>query len=206
MVARGEARELGNFVDQPFQVAIQRVPSEVTVRLIRDGHVWVDRAHAPMRMEKAFTVQSGGAALDVAYRIANQSDLVVAADFAVETNWGTTGPDEQVTAKGRSYRVGSQGRADGVEALSLLDSGWGLAVRMTLPPGGLWIVPIEVVSASEAGFERTFQGVSLWFVWPVRLEPGAAWEGRLDFTLATTVPEEPAPREAGSPQRAIDPV
>ena len=206
MVARGEARELGNFVDQPFQVAIQRAPSEVTVRLVRDGHVWVDRAHAPVRVEKAFAVQSGGAALDVAYRIANQSDLVVAADFAVETNWGTTGPDAQVTAKGASYRVGSQGRADGVEALSLVDSGWGLTVRITLPPGGLWIVPIEVVSASEAGFERTFQGASLLFVWPIRLEPGAVWEGRLMFTLASEIPPEPTPGAPALPQDPVDPV
>jgi hypothetical protein len=54
----------------------------------------------------------------------------------------------------------------------------------------LWVVPIEVVSASEAGFERTFQGASLLAVWPLRLEPGATWEARLSFgirSLATRV-------------------
>jgi hypothetical protein len=50
-------------------------------------------------------------------------------------------------------------------------------------PPRLWVVPIEVVSASEAGFERTFQGASLAGVWALRLEPGTTWGTRIAFDV-----------------------
>jgi len=39
-------------------------------------------------------------------------------------------------------------------------------------PGALWSYPIEAVSNSEGGFERTYQGVCLTLLWPLRLAPG----------------------------------
>ncbi len=182
-LARGEARELGDFVDQPYQVTIQRSPGEVAVQLARDGHVWTGGVHEAVRVEKVLTVPAGSAALEAAYRIMNQSDRAVAAEFAVETNWGTTDPSAEVVVSGARHPVGKPGRLEGVEAFVVEDRGWGLAAEITLPRCGLWVVPIEVVSASEAGFERTFQGVSLWCVWPLRLEPGAVWERRLSCAV-----------------------
>ncbi len=179
VLARGEARELGDFVDQPFQVTMQHGPWEVAVALARDGHVWAVGVHAPVRVEKVFTAEAGSPALHVAYRVTNQSDRPVEADFAVETNWGTTGPDAEAVAGGVPHRVGKSGTLDGVNSIVIRDRGWRLDVEITLPRCTLWVVPIEVVSASEAGFERTFQGASLWCVWPLRLDPGAVWEGRL---------------------------
>ncbi len=185
-VMRGEVKELGDFVGQAFQSTIERSPSEVVVRLSRDGRAWVDGAHVPVRVDKALSAPAGGTALSVAYRITNQGDRVAAMDLAVETNWGTSGSDATVVTRGTQHRVGKAGRLDGVEELSIRDPKWGLSVAMTLPSCALWIAPIEVVSASEAGFERSFQGASLWFLWPLRLEPGGVWEGRLSCALHTT--------------------
>jgi len=182
--SRGEVREIGDFVDQPFEVTIERDPGRVAVSLIRDGHVWVGGVHAPVRVEKVVTVPSGAAVVEVAYRVTNRSDHLFAADFAIETNWGTTGPDVALMVEGAAHRVGDLGRLTGVGALRLEDPGWGWAVDVTLPSAGLWIVPIEVVSASEAGFERTFQGVSLLAVWPLRLEPGVTWEAKISFAVS----------------------
>lgn len=187
IIARGEVQELGDFVDQRYRPAIERKEGRVGLRLTRGGHVWAAGVHAPVRVEKVFAVQAGRAELDVAYRLANQSDRPVAADFAVETNWGTTGPDAEIMA-GSTHTAGRQARIDGATGFVIRDQGWGLSVEATLPPCTLWIVPIEVVSASEAGFELTFQGASLWCVWPLRLGPGEVWEGRLSFALRPKQP------------------
>jgi alpha-amylase len=185
---RGEARELGDFVDQPFEAAVAREPDRVTVRLARSGHVWVDGDHAAVRIEKALAVPAGPAPVDVVYLITNQSGSIIAADFAIETNWGVASPDARIIGAGQTRRAGAVDAVDGVESVDIVDAGWGCLLR-TSPPCSLWIAPIEVVSASEAGFERTFQGVSLVAVWPVRLPPGAAWDARLTFAPRAASPE-----------------
>ncbi len=185
-VTRGELKELGDFVGQPFQPAIEGSPSEVVVRLSRHGRVAVDGGHMPVRVEKALTTAAGAGTLTVAYRVANQGDKRLAVDFAVETNWGTSDPDAVVVTRGTQHHVRKSGAFDAVETLAIRDTQWGLDVGITLPTCALWVVPIEVVSASEAGFERSFQGTSLWFLWPISLEPGASWEARISCALRPT--------------------
>ncbi|MDQ7840471.1 MAG: DUF1926 domain-containing protein [bacterium] len=195
--ARGGVRELGDFVNQPFGVETRHAPGEIAVHLARDGHVWVGGMHASVRVEKVLTLRAGAPGLEVCYRIANRSTLIVSAEFAVETCWGTSGPDAVVSAGPSAvaagpptglpvpaaHRVGEIGRFDRIGGFTLRDAGWGLDVEVALPPAALWVVPIEVVSASEAGFERTFQGASLLVVWPMRVEPGEVWEGTLSFEV-----------------------
>jgi alpha-amylase len=193
--ARGGVRELGDFVNQPFEAEIRHLSESeaggpgaraLAVRLVRDGHVWVGGVHASVRVEKTLLVRSGIAGLEAAYRVTNQSGAVLAAELAIETNWGTTGPDAVVVASGSARRVGDAGRSEGVKAFALHDPGRDMVVgvRVEAPePQALWVVPIEVVSASEAGFERTFQGASLLVVWPMRLEPGEVWGGTLSFEV-----------------------
>jgi alpha-amylase len=190
--ARGQVRELGDFVNQAYDAALE--PGEgasgsaqpVVVRLARDGHVWIEDVHAHVRVEKALTIPAGRTALGVSYRVSNRSEAPLIADFAVETNWGTMGPDATVVVGADSYRVGGARRIPDAAAFTLRDEGWRLAVSADVESPrapSLWVVPIEVVSASEAGFERTFQGVSLLTVWPLRLEPGVTWEARLAFEI-----------------------
>jgi hypothetical protein len=180
------ARELGDFVDQPYQVAVARRRADVAVHLWRDGHVWAGAVHAPVRVEKALRVPAGRSAVTVAYRVTNTGDRPVAAVFAVETVWGVDGPDAEVEpaaagqappAPGRAHRVGTPALLPDVAGWILRDRPRPLDVVVTAPPGDLWVVPIEAVSASEAGYERTFQGATLWSVRPLALAPGAVWDG-----------------------------
>jgi hypothetical protein len=189
--ARGEVRELGDFVDRPYDAAVEErvvLPSAApgVVRLGRDGHVWRDDAPMPIRVEKTLTVPVGRTGISVRYRIINQGDRELAADFAVETNWGTMGPDATMVVGADSFRVGGARQIADASAFTLRDERWHLAVSTSVESPQaprLWVVPIEVVSASEAGFERTFHGASLLTVWPLRLEPGAMWEARLAYEI-----------------------
>ncbi len=202
--ARGEVGELGDFVNQAYDVVLgpgEGAPGStrsVVVGLVRDGYVWIGDAHAPIRVEKTLAIPAGRETLEVTYRVSNRSGLTVAADLAVETNWGTTGPDATVVAGADSYRVGGARRIPDASAFTLRDETWRLAVSATVEspqPPDLWVMPIEVVSASEAGFERTFQGVSLLTVWPLRLVPGAAWEARLTYEIRSLATRIAAPSD-----------
>ena len=48
-------------------------------------------------------------------------------------------------------------------------------------PSALWSYPIEAVSNSEGGFERTYQGVCLMLLWPLRVAPGESTSFRLTW-------------------------
>jgi alpha-amylase len=62
----------------------------------------------------------------------------------------------------------------------------GLSVATTpSPPADAWWAPIETVSNSEAGFERTYQGSGLLLSWPLRLGPGERLAVRMDHVVAT---------------------
>jgi alpha-amylase len=48
-----------------------------------------------------------------------------------------------------------------------------------------WISPIETVSESEDGFERIYQGSQIIAIWPVELQTGAEWKGKLTLAVST---------------------
>lgn len=202
---RGEVRELGDFVNQAYEVTVDTATGApaagpAVVRLTRDGHVWIGSTHAPVRVDKTLTVPAGREALEVSYHITNHSRTTLVADFAVETNWGTTGPDAAIVVGGDAFRVGDAREIPAASAFTLRDEGWHLAVSADLKspqPARLWIVPIEVVSASEAGFERTFQGTSILIVWPMLLEPRAVWEGQVSFAI------NPLPMRVAAPSGSL---
>ena len=59
-----------------------------------------------------------------------------------------------------------------------------LGVRLSLaiePPATLYHFPIETVSGSEEGLERTYQGLCVLCCWPVA---GREWDARLDWTVS----------------------
>ena len=50
-------------------------------------------------------------------------------------------------------------------------------------PADLWWAPVETVSNSEGGFERSYQGAGILVSWPLALPPGAS----LSVTMANAV-------------------
>ena len=73
---------------------------------------------------------------------------------------------------------------DGVSRLELRDAGAGLALEIRVnPAASVATVPIETISDSEEGLERTFQGLSLVCLWP--LGGRNAWAGDVEWRLTT---------------------
>ena len=89
------------------------------------------------------------------------------------------------------------GQALGVEAIGFGNDWVGVAVEARPEPAAdAWWSPIETVSNSESGFERVYQGSSLLFSWPVRLEPGTM--RRFALRQRVTVARDRAAEEAAT--------
>jgi hypothetical protein len=190
--ARGDVPLYAEFANSPYRVTIEpggAAGTRPTVTLTGDGHVWAGDAHVPVRVEKTLAADADRAVLEVRYRVTNLGDRALRTDFAVETNWGTMGPAAVVTVGHESARVGDARDFGPAAAFALRDEGWRLEVFASIDsadPPVAWVVPIEVVSASEAGFERTFQGASLCLVWALRLDQGITWEAKTAFDVRPT--------------------
>ena len=63
----------------------------------------------------------------------------------------------------------------------------GVSVAASVSPAAdIWWASIDTVSLSEDGFERTHQGSSLAFVWPLRLAPGDSTTWQVTLAVRTT--------------------
>jgi hypothetical protein len=180
-------REQGDFVNQPFEHGIDEDEKGVTLTLRRVGLVWQGAVALPVTVEKRLTLKPGSNRLDVAYTVTNSDSGDLSKRFGIETNWGFAGGNEDHTylriGFGR-YALDEITANDEVEDFSITSELWGIEVDVeTNRPATLWRFPLETVSASEAGFERNYQGTTILMWWPIKLAPGRSWEVRLSLSL-----------------------
>lgn len=215
----GTAVERADVLDAPYEV-VELAPGRLVAR--RDGTATLGGADQPIRVEKTFRLDGGRLAprLRVSVRLENRSERSLTGRLAVEWNLTFLGGGGNPAA---FYEIGGQRVAHdsrGVQAdTSRVASGnsyVGVELRTDIsPPADAWWYPVETVSNSEGGFERTYQGSSLVFAWPVHLAPGeycevevhqqvdalrdrAAEEARLQATTGTPGGASPAAGIAGS--------
>ena len=184
-VADGVADELGNTHTAAY--VVERLGDDL--RLAAD----VACGQTVVRVEKRFAFdghrRAPGLRLEVA--ITNCGPSEVAADLGIE--WalmmlgGGANPDAYYEVDGeRSPHDGSGQRT----ALSRIASGndhVGIQLVTGLEPEAtVWWAPIETISNSEYGFERTYQGSALVALWPVRLGPGERVSVAIEQRLSTT--------------------
>ncbi|HID62061.1 MAG TPA: DUF1926 domain-containing protein, partial [Anaerolineae bacterium] len=162
----------------------------VTVRLYRDGGVWVGEQFCPVRLEKAVRVAPGAPELPVSYTILNEGTEPLETRFGVEFNFGLLSGH----ADDAYYRIpglelddrhlDSKGESEGISELALVHEYFGLEITLLLDrPATLWRLPIETISNSESGFERVYQCSCILPHWSLWLEAGESWEVGLRFVL-----------------------
>jgi alpha-amylase len=92
-------------------------------------------------------------------------------------------PDRYFESGGKRHAL-SWAAAVPASKLRAVDEWQKVALTVEAPAAReFWIAPIETVSESEEGFERVYQGSQILAVWPVGLEPGTAWTGRVILTV-----------------------
>jgi alpha-amylase len=137
----------------------------------------------PLRIEKQLAVSRRSPELTVSYRLHNPGRERLAVRFGVETVWAVTDPASQIRIDERLVPARELVTATQARVVRFMDWGWPAAVSLRLPPGEVWLHPLETVSNSEAGFERIFQGVVCLCLWDVTLPPQESWDAAVHCAL-----------------------
>lgn len=184
---RSQYVELGDFVNQPYEVELTQTGERLTLKMWRDGGVWQGQDKHPLQIEKTVTLSAGQSALDVMYRLTNSGSEPIIERFGVETNWGIAGGDGpqaySVWPGGNLVRFNALHAIQTADEAALVNEWYGRVILNTDRPASWWQFPLETISNSEAGFERIYQGTSVTCHWPLTLEPGATWHIALRFKL-----------------------
>jgi alpha-amylase len=131
-----------------------------------------------------------GIALEVEAR--NTGETPVAAQIALGWSLNLLGgggnPSAWYDLGDRRVTFDSTGELDDSTSVAFGNDALGIAVTASASPGGrTWWASVETVSISEDGFERTHQGSSLAFVWPLSLAPGATRSWQVTMSVRATI-------------------
>ena len=137
-------------------------------------------------MDKVISLFARQSIVNIAYEIANTGKDAVALWFGSEFNFCLLAG----YAKDRYYKIegvnlgdnalASRGENEGVLRVNLVDEWKGFVVSLELDRAAtLWRFPIETVSQSESGFEKTYQSSVVFPNWKFALNPGEKWRVKI---------------------------
>lgn len=176
--------EMGDFAMGAYQAQVTGLPGGLCVTLVRDGHLTYGQKPTPFRVEKRLEILEGQPRYTVRYELTNTAQTRVSGAFASEWSLHLLGgggdPQGFWEASARHGRLDSSSHVQDMDRLAIGNNRLGIHLFMRASRKmDLFQFPLEAVSNSEGGLERTFQGTCFILLTPFELEPG---EG-LDFTL-----------------------
>lgn len=158
-------QECGDFVDKPYVVL--RCDNS-NILLMREGKVF----EKPFVIKKSIDVQ--GLALHISYELHNPNKDMLSIWFGVEFNLtllaGRSRDKFYITSKQEPMDIKSE--LSDSNGLEIVDKAMGFKVILSWTRSGfLWRFPIETVSHSESGLERTYQGSCIMPSWQLEIGP-----------------------------------
>ena len=186
---QGRYGEQGDFVAQPYHCDLIYEDGRTVLCLRRDGEVQAGAVSFPVRVEKRISTTPGSAQADVSYRVTNLNDISADFRFGVEFNWGIVGGDSShgfLMADTERRGLGDFAGDEEIRTLTVGSTLSDLAGAVSVRPNraaNLWHFPLEVVSNSEAGYERVYQGTCTLLWWSMLLEPRRPWEVEMSLDL-----------------------
>ncbi|MHB9155513.1 MAG: alpha-amylase/4-alpha-glucanotransferase domain-containing protein [Endomicrobiales bacterium] len=139
---RGQYGEQGDFVLGEYRAEVS--PQGIT--LSREGTVWRNDRPSRLAVQKEIVPSDHG--MKITYRVTSREKREVPVLFAPEFACAFSWPLE-----------GEQAVRQAVKEWTRKDEGFGLTLEMAFSPAmDLWSFPLETVSLSEGGFEKTYQG------------------------------------------------
>ena len=189
--SRARYMELGDFVGATYELSGMQKDGEIPsvgFTLARDGILHQDYAQLPLRIEKRFTIDDATGTITAEYELTNKSDRDMPVWFGIEFNLTLlAGDDPQrfCLLHGQPFPMNACKDITGITEFSLRDTGRGLAVDFTLVPAAdMWFFPIETVSQSENGLEKTYQGSAILAHWKEHLAKGEKLHKTLRLKLS----------------------
>jgi len=186
--------EKGDFVNQPYDYRLHEEHDQATIAMVRNGGIWIDNSFRPLKVEKEINLRSGQDLFTISHRITNPTDQPMKLRFAVEWNLNLPGGVSPLCGIMSANRKEIQHALDArlektdITRLAVRDGWRGCEFQLEFSEkADSWIFPIETVSQSEGGYERTYQSTVILPIWSLELEPGAAWSVRTTF-MARSIP------------------
>lgn len=195
VIRGGAGKDLGDFASGEYKVESLGVEDAKKgtfhLTLCRRGTVRVHDAPGgfPVGVEKHFGLRVDAAEISVRYVLRNEGDRPVELCFGTEINVNLLAGNDpsrylQLGGTGERFPISSDGVTLDVAKITMVDEWQKIRLELTANgPATLFRYPIETVSNSESGFERTFQGTCLAPSWTFRLAPGEKRELNLRLVL-----------------------
>ncbi len=184
-VAAGTFDSSGNLAGQPFDVAHASTGSgeECRVELSRDLVLPGNGKSA--RLGKRLIFQTGGEGISAHYELTHTGSEAIHGLFAVEFNISLLAgdaPDRYYMDPAGEFSgrpLVTRGEVYERRRWAMRDEWSKVEISWTLDqPTRILFYPVETVSQSEDGFEKTYQGSCVWMLLEVDLQPGGKkeWE------------------------------
>lgn len=183
--------EEGDFVQGAYRAELEPVAGRALhVLLERDGTVHTGGAAVPVRVSKRLTLVPGSPDVRVLYTIQNLGHSELTGVFGSEWNINLLGgghnPSAYYRVKGAELQdaaLDSTGEVRNVRSMALGNSWLGIEMGLTANhEATLWRFPIQTISGSEAGFERTYQASCILLQWLLKLAPSDSVDIELTWT------------------------
>jgi 4-alpha-glucanotransferase len=200
--------EQGDFVTGAYQASVQ--PQSVSLE--RDGHVWCNGVHQPIRVKKVIAMADPMVATTtITYTLTNLGAEAAKLWFAPEFNVNVLAPDADdryyylpapsgagagATAVAthpsatrlKQAKMLSKGKEAAVHAFGVVDEWQKVQYELHFSQvADIWRFPIYTISQSEAGFEKVYQSSALYPNWQIQLAPKAEWTVTITQQLSTAV-------------------
>jgi len=162
--------EVGDFVNQPYLCKIHKGKKESSVELARNGSLYLKDGRFPVDVKKVISHDGVSSSFKTEYEIENKAKTPMPLWFGFELNLAV-----------KDAQFNREGQIHGVEKIEIDDNWSGLKIIFKVNKEALvWHFPVETVSGSESGLERTYQGIALLFHWKFTLDPDQKWNVSLD--------------------------
>lgn len=188
--SRAQYGEQGDFVTGTYTADVKGSGGKsVSITLSRDGHVWANGVHQPIRIEKRIKLAHDEREIEVEYTMTNQADVPLALRFGVETAIGLDGGNSdqcrfEIEDVDVVSNLGAMGQYQDVEEYKLTSQIRGFELEVELDtPTELWRFPLEPVTMSEYGYESVHQGAVFLHLFNLNLEPGQSWHTEIEFEI-----------------------
>ena len=166
--AKASYGEEGDFVTGEYSWHNSSRPEGLLLDMKREGSLWRDSGPVPVGVEKSVLLRHDGS-WRVLYRVSNPGAAKTDLWFGTELALAFSNP-AHCPAGARS----------GVRTVSFPDPVYGGVELEFSEPLDLWSFPLETVSRSEEGAEKTYQGAVLLVHMKRSLEAGAKFEFSMD--------------------------
>ncbi len=171
--SRAAFKELGNFVSAPYKHEIKTTDTEISVLLEREGLVMESDRSIILKLNKCIKIEAAKPALGISYKIKNMTDEDANLWFGSEYNLSLRDP--------KFCKVGEL--AD-ISRFEINDEWFKAVLKYTFSKNAsVWFYPVETISESEGGLEKTYQQLCLLFNWRLTIKPKQAWSVDINLDM-----------------------